>query len=112
MNAKQSLLNFRIVMMVSGCHCRNGLGTCSRSEQTYPQRKELPRRRRSSLSRCQHERMLGTKMLPKLRAGDDLSVGIKFSVSVSSQLAQNMETDLQQILDELGLGDRVRVERS
>ena len=51
-------------------------------------------------------------MLPKLRAGNDLSVGIKFSVSVSSQLAQNMETDLQQILDELGLGDRVRVERS
>ena len=55
---------------------------------------------------------LGTKMLPKLRSGDDLSVGIEFSVSVSSQFAQNMETDLQQILDDLGLGDRVRVERS
>ena len=55
---------------------------------------------------------LGTKMLPKLRSGDDLSVGIKFSVSVSSQFAQNMETDLQQILNDLGLGDRVRVERS
>ena len=55
---------------------------------------------------------LGTKMLPKLRSGDDLSVGIEFSVSVSSQFAQNMETDLQQILDDLGLGDRVRIERS
>ena len=55
---------------------------------------------------------LGTKMLPKLRSGDDLSVGIEFSVSVSSQFAQNMETDLHQILDDLGLGDRVRVERS
>ena len=55
---------------------------------------------------------LGTKMLPKLRSGDDLSVGIEFSVSVSSQFVQNMETDLQQILDDLGLGDRVRVERS
>ena len=55
---------------------------------------------------------LGTKMLPKLRSGDDLSVGIEFSVSVSSQFAQNMETDLQQILDDLGLGDQVRVERS
>ena len=51
-------------------------------------------------------------MLPKLRSGDDLSVGIEFSVSVSSQFAQNMETDLHQILDDLGLGDRVRVERS
>ena len=55
---------------------------------------------------------LGTKMLPKLRSGDDLRVGIEFSVSVSSQFAQNMETDLRQILDDLGLNDRVRVERS
>ena len=55
---------------------------------------------------------LGTKILPKLRSGDDLSVRIEFSVSVSSQLAQTMETDLQQILDDLGLGDRVRVARS
>ena len=55
---------------------------------------------------------LGTKMLPKLRSGDDLTVGIEFSVSVSSQFVQNMETDLQQILDDLELGDRVRVERS
>ena len=55
---------------------------------------------------------LGTKVLPKLRSGDDLSIGIEFSVSVSSQFAQNMETDMQQILDDLGLSDRVRVERS
>ena len=55
---------------------------------------------------------LGTKVLPKLRSGDDLNIGIELSVSVSSQFAQNMETDLQQILDDLGLSDRVRVERS
>ena len=55
---------------------------------------------------------LGTKMLPKLRSGDDLSVGIEFSVSVGAQFAHAMEADLQQILDDLGLGDRVRVERS
>ena len=54
---------------------------------------------------------LGTKILPKLRSGEDLSVGIEFSVSVSSQFVQNMETDLQQILDDLGLGDRVHIER-
>ncbi len=30
---------------------------------------------------------LGTKVLPKLRSGDDLSVGIEFSVSVSSAFA-------------------------
>ncbi|MCZ0954488.1 MAG: DUF499 domain-containing protein [Rhodospirillaceae bacterium] len=54
---------------------------------------------------------LGTKILPKLRTGDDLNVGIDLSVSVSSQFAQSLETDLQQILHDLGLGDRVRVER-
>ena len=55
---------------------------------------------------------LGTKVLPKLRSGDDLSVGIDFSVSVSTQFARNLETDLQQILDDLGLRDRVLVERT
>ena len=54
---------------------------------------------------------LGTRVLPKLRSGDDLSVGIEFSVGVNSQSAQNMEAELKQILDDLGLGDRVRVER-
>ena len=55
---------------------------------------------------------LGTKILPKLRSGEDLSVGIDLSVSVNSQTAQYMQTELQQILNDLGLGDRVRVERS
>ena len=55
---------------------------------------------------------LGVKVLPKLKSGDDLSVGIEFSVSFGSQLAQNMEMELKQILDDLGLGDRVRVESS
>ena len=55
---------------------------------------------------------LGTKILPKLRSGDDLRIGIEFSVSVGSQFAQNMETDLQQILNDLELGERIRVERS
>ena len=56
--------------------------------------------------------LLGTKILPKLRSGDDLCVGIELSVSVSTNFAQNMETDLQQILDDLSLSERVRVERS
>ena len=55
---------------------------------------------------------LGTRVLPKLRSGDDLTVGIEFSVSVGSHLAQSMETDLKQILDDLGLVGRVSIERS
>ena len=54
---------------------------------------------------------LGTKVLPKLRSGDDLRVGIEFSVSVSSQFARNMEAELQQVLDELGLSNTIRVQR-
>ncbi len=53
---------------------------------------------------------LGTRLLPKLRSGDDLSVGIQLSVSVDSQFAQNLGTELKQILDDLSIGDRVRVE--
>ena len=55
---------------------------------------------------------LGTRVLPKLRSGDDLSAGIEFSVSVNSQFARNMEAELQQILDELGLSNTIRVQRS
>ena len=51
-------------------------------------------------------------MLPKLRSGEELNVGIECTVSVRSQFAHNMETELQQILDDLELGDQLRVERS
>jgi hypothetical protein len=53
---------------------------------------------------------LGTKVLPKLRSGSDLKIGIEFSVTVASGVAQSFQTDLKQILDNLGLADRVRVE--
>ena len=54
----------------------------------------------------------GTRVLPKLRAGDDLSMKVECSVRVQAMLAGSMETDLQQILADLGLGDQVRVEKS
>ena len=54
---------------------------------------------------------LGTKVLPKLRKGEGLSVGIEFSVSVGSQLTPHMEAELKQILSDLGLSDRIKVER-
>jgi hypothetical protein len=54
---------------------------------------------------------LGTKILPKLRSGDGLRVGIEFSVSVETAVASNMEKEIQLILKELGLDQRVRVER-
>jgi hypothetical protein len=53
---------------------------------------------------------LGTKVLPKLRSGSDLKIGVEFSVTVEAQLARSLQADLKQILDDLGLSDRVRVE--
>jgi len=53
---------------------------------------------------------LGTKILPKLRSGSDLKIGVEFTVTVDGSTARNLETDLWQILDDLGLSDQVRVE--
>ncbi|NLG01020.1 MAG: ATP-binding protein [Lentisphaerae bacterium] len=53
---------------------------------------------------------LGTKVLPKLRSGSDLKIGIEFSVTIDGQLAQSFETDLKQILEDLGLTGRIYVE--
>jgi hypothetical protein len=53
---------------------------------------------------------LGTKILPKLRSGADLKVGITFSVTVDSEVARSMESELRQILEDLGLADMVRID--
>ena len=55
---------------------------------------------------------LGTRILPKLRSGDDLSVGVEFSVSVDADLSQGFQLELQQALDDLGLAEQVHVEQS
>ena len=53
---------------------------------------------------------LGTRILPKLRAGTDLQVGINFAVTVESDAAKTFESDIRQILDDLGLAEKVRLE--
>ena len=55
---------------------------------------------------------MGTKILPKLRSGEDLKVSIEFSVNVNSQYVRNMEMELKQILEELGLNERIRIDRA
>ncbi len=53
---------------------------------------------------------LGTKVLPKLRGGSDLKVGIEFSVTIDGQLAAGFEMDIRQILEDLGLTGRVQID--
>jgi hypothetical protein len=53
---------------------------------------------------------LGTRILPKLRSGADLKIGVEFSVTVNAANAASLASELRQILQELGLGDLVRIE--
>ena len=55
---------------------------------------------------------LGTKLLPKLKSGHDLKVNIEFSTTLDAGVAANLESDLRQALDDLGITGQVRIERS
>jgi hypothetical protein len=54
---------------------------------------------------------LGTKVLPKLRTGNDLRVDVDLSVSLNTELVRSMVSDLRQILQDLALEDRLRIEQ-
>jgi hypothetical protein len=53
---------------------------------------------------------LGTKVIPKLRSGSDLQVGIEFTVSVNAEVAPSLVAELKQILADLGVTDDVQIE--
>lgn len=53
---------------------------------------------------------LGTKLLPKLRSGSDLRVGIEFSVTLAPETASSIEQELRQAIRDLGLEAAVRIE--
>jgi hypothetical protein len=53
---------------------------------------------------------LGTKLIPKLRSGSDLIAQVSFSVSVDGKTLTSFESDLRQVLDDLGLTDKIRIE--
>ena len=52
---------------------------------------------------------LGTKVLPKLKSGDDLKVGIELVVTVDGTVADSLCGDLRQILDDLGIADKLEI---
>ena len=55
---------------------------------------------------------VGTRLIPKLRAGSDgdLTVGVKCELSTSGPGADALVTELRQILDDLQLAERVRID--
>jgi hypothetical protein len=53
---------------------------------------------------------LGTKIIPKLKSGPDLKIGVDFSVTVNAESAKSVESDLRQILEDLGLKGKINIE--
>ena len=53
---------------------------------------------------------LGTKILPKLRSGSELKIGVDLSVTVGADSATTLSSDLRQILQDLGLAETLRIE--
>jgi len=71
---------------------------------------ESPRRRIRIIGNIPPElwNRLGTKLIPKVRAGGDLHVGIDISVEIEG--GSNLESELRLILKDLELEGRVRIE--
>jgi hypothetical protein len=55
---------------------------------------------------------LGTKIIPKLKSGADLKIGVDFSVTINAESARSIESEIRQILEDLGLGSKIRIENS
>lgn len=55
---------------------------------------------------------IGTKLLPKLRSGEDLKVGVELSVTVDRSVGNNLLLDLRQILDDLGVSEQIDITES
>jgi hypothetical protein len=53
---------------------------------------------------------VGTKLIPKLKTGKDFKVEVGFSVMVDSGTASHLKTELQQILQDLGLSEKLTIE--
>lgn len=52
----------------------------------------------------------GTRLIPKLRSGSELKLGVDFSVTVSADLARNLEAELRQAVQDLGLESKIRID--
>jgi hypothetical protein len=55
---------------------------------------------------------LGTRVLPKLKTGKDLKIGIEFSVTVEAANANDLQVELKQIRADLGLQDSVELKQT
>lgn len=84
-------------------------------EKEKPSKETLPGRTSLRLSGTLPPEVwnrLGTKLITKLRSGNDLKIEVGFSVSIDAKLAGSFEAELRQILEDLGLADKIRIEKA
>jgi hypothetical protein len=55
---------------------------------------------------------LGTKVIPKLKSGAGLTIGIEFSVSLNAALVAGTAAELRQILNDLGLEGQLKIKQT
>ena len=53
---------------------------------------------------------LGTRLLPKIRQGTDVKIGVDFSATVDPRTAESLQHELLQALDDLGLRGQINIE--
>jgi hypothetical protein len=53
---------------------------------------------------------IGTKLLPKLKSGKELKIDVGFSISVDAVTAPHLESEIRQILEDLGLSEKLAIE--
>jgi hypothetical protein len=54
---------------------------------------------------------LGTRLIPKMRAAGKLTAAIRLEAEVDPTRATALSTELQQVIDEIGLSGSIRIER-
>jgi hypothetical protein len=52
----------------------------------------------------------GTKIIPKIRSGKDVTIEVKFSTTVELTVSKNLESELRQLLQDLGISDKIKIE--
>lgn len=54
---------------------------------------------------------VGTRVLARLRSsGSELRIGVDFSLTVESDLAASLQSELRQTLQDIGLADKIEIE--
>jgi hypothetical protein len=54
----------------------------------------------------------GSKLLPKLRSGDDVQAHVELSCRINSSSATSLESDVRQLLEDLGLNGQFSIEKT